>query len=150
MNTRRRISIITNPAIDDTVFTRKIEDIPYRAYMRADHRLAGKTMVSLHDLQDETLVMTEDGSLTQRTLFETARRNALVFRKTIKMTTFAVVKEAILHGLGVGLLLQDSVHPSDRLVSLPVEEMQESFSNYFVIPSEKEKLRQIRQFIELV
>lgn len=144
------IAIITNPAIDDTVFTRKIEDIPYRAYMRADHRLAENEAVSLRDLQDETLVMTEDGSLTQRALLEAARRNGLVFRKTIKMTTFAVVKEAILHGLGVGLLLENSVHPSDRLVSLPVEEMRELFSNYFVIPSEKEKLRQIRQFIELV
>jgi DNA-binding transcriptional LysR family regulator len=144
------IAIYTDPPIDDSVFAREIEQIRYRVFMRSDHRLAKRKSISLVDLQDETLVMTEDGSLTQRILLESARKHQISFPKTVKMTTFAVVKEAILHGLGVGVLLEDSVHQTQRLTSVPVRELDRVFRNYIVIPRDKENLRPIRRFVDLV
>ena len=144
------IAVFTDPALDDSVFAQWVEDVRYHVFVRGDHPFAGRTRVSLSELQEETIILTEDGSLTQKTFFETSRKHGLPFRKIVKMTTFAVVKEAILHGLGIGLLLENSIHETQRLVSFPIDEIDRTFRNYVVVPREKEKLRPIRQFLSLV
>ena len=144
------IAIYTDPPIDKSVYAQKIEEIRYRIYMPSDHRLANRSSVRLSDLQDETIVITEDGSLTQRYFRQKAAELGLEFRRSVKMTTYAVVKEALLHGLGVGLLLENSINETARLTALPVIEMPQVFENHIIIPRDKERLRSIRRFIELV
>lgn len=144
------ISFMTDPKIDDSLSTEKIEDVRYLAFVRYDHRLARRNSISLKELVNEAIIVPEDGSLTQRIFFNAASENSFVFPNLIKMTTFAVVKEAILHGLGIGLLLEDSVSQTDRLIGLEIKELPQRFGNYVVVPTEKRKLRLIKRFLELV
>lgn len=142
------LAIMTDPEIEEGMYARKIETIKYRAYMRADHPLARRRKVSLHDLSDISLIIPEDGSLTQKVLFAAAAEQGVKLNRLMKMTTFAVVKEAILHGLGVGILLQNSVHETSRLVDLPITGFDMTFDNFVVVPSEKQNLRLIARFLD--
>lgn len=144
------IAIITDCERDEGAFIRDIERVPYQLVMRSDHPLASRHSVSLADLQNETLIMSEDGSLTQRLITRALYHYGLETPSVIKMHTFAVVKEAILHGLGVGLLLQNSVHKTDRLACRLITELPDQHVNSVVVPIEKENLRPIRRFIAIV
>lgn len=59
-----------------------------------------------------------------------------------------MVKEAILHGLGIGLLLEKSLYPSEYIVAVPVEEMPEEYRDCLAIPADKRELRLIQSFLD--
>ena len=61
----------------------------------------------------------------------------------------ALVKEAVLHGVGIGLLLDDSMSPSSDLVAIDIAEMGETYTNCLVTPNDKRELRFVRSFIDV-
>jgi LysR family transcriptional regulator, low CO2-responsive transcriptional regulator len=143
------IAIVTQPEIDDQLYSLPVETTRYRAYVRHGHPLAGRKRVSLRDLADQTVIVPEDGSLTQRLLHRKCAELGVKLRSLVKTTTFPLVKEAALHGVGVGLLLDDSMFPSTNLVALDIAEMQETYTNCLVTPADKRELRFVRSFIDV-
>jgi len=143
------IAIVTEPEESPALFTRELRRSPYKLHMRADHPLAGRPSLSLGELQSETLVLPEDGSLTQKIAHAKIRTHGLEFQRILRTTTFPMVKEAILHNLGVGLLLERSLYPSEKLAAVPVDEMPEYYRDCIAIPAEKRDLRLIRSFLDV-
>jgi DNA-binding transcriptional LysR family regulator len=141
------MAIVTEPSDSETLVTHELRRSRYMAHMRSDHRLAKKAVLSLEELQSETLVLPGDGSLTQKVAQSKIREYGLKFPRVLKTTTFPMVKEALLHNLGVGLLLENSMYPSDKLVAIPVEEMPEDYRDCVVIPRDKKDLRLIKSFL---
>lgn len=143
------IGFVVDPEPDPALTIRQMRTTDYRAFVHTDHPLAARDSISLHELQGEMLVMPEDGSLTQRLLQRKAAELGLSFRQVIKTTTFPMVKEAVLHGVGVGLMLADGQFPSRNLKALRIREMQDTHRDCLVVPADKARLRLIRNFAEL-
>lgn len=85
-----------------------IEQSQYVLYCLADHRFARQKQVSLVDLQHETLIVPEKGSLTQRLLGQRCKQHDITLTRTVTMTTFPLMCEAVLQGIGVALFLRNS------------------------------------------
>lgn len=143
------IGFVVDPEPDPALVVRQLGFTTYRAFVHVDHPLASRDSISLHELQHQVLVVPEDGSLTQRLLYRWAEELGLTLRQVIETATFPMVKEAVLHGVGVGLMLADGQFPSRNLKALPIIEMQEPHRNCLVIPSDKANLRLISNFAEL-
>lgn len=143
------IAIMTEPEDGPSLFTHELRRSRYKAHMKADHPLAARSAVSLRDLQSETLVLPEDGSLTQKIARKKMQEHGIQFSRILRTTTFPMVKEAILHDLGIGLLLEKSIFPSDRLAAVQVEEMPEEYRDCIAIPADKRELRLIRSFLDV-
>ncbi|NOR29503.1 MAG: LysR family transcriptional regulator [Sulfitobacter sp.] len=122
----------------------------YVLYVPADHPLATRNTVSLADLSDQTLLLPEQGSLTQRVVAKALSKYNLDVRRKIKTTTFPVMKEAILQGAGVGLFLEDSTAETHALVSIPIDEMPETYRNCVVVPNDKHDFRLVQSFLSVV
>ncbi|QFT31621.1 HTH-type transcriptional activator CmpR [Labrenzia sp. THAF82] len=142
------IAIVTEPDEGQSIVTHELRRSRYMAHIQKDHPLAGRQKISLADLQRETLVLPEDGSLTQKITRSKLRDHGLEFPRILRTTTFPMVKEAILHGLGIGLLLEKSLYPSEYIVAVPVEEMPEEYRDCLAIPADKRELRLIQSFLD--
>ncbi|MET1411001.1 LysR family transcriptional regulator [Roseibium sp. HPY-6] len=143
------IAIITEPEENTALFTHELRRSRYKAHMRKDHPLASRTSISLRDLQSETLVLPEDGSLTQKIARAKMHEYKLDFFRILRTTTFPMVKEAVLHNLGIGLLLERSLFPSDKLAAVDVVEMPEEYRDCIAIPADKRELRLIQSFLDV-
>lgn len=142
------VAIFTAPEPEAGVYMREIAKTRYRIYMRREHRLAGRKILSLKDLEDECVILPEDGSLTQRIVNAKLLELGLRLPRTLKTTTFPVLKESILHGIGVGFLLENTLYPTTSLVGVPVVEMPETYADCLVTQSDKRDLRLVRSFLE--
>lgn len=143
------IAIITEPDHVDGMFSLEIAQTRYMVYMRSEHRLARRKTVSLAQLTEETVIVPEIGSLTQKVVRDRCRELGIELRRLMAMRTFPVVKEAVLQGIGVGILLDASFFPSRQLATRPVKEINEVFRTYLVAPADKSDLRFVRSFIEI-
>ncbi len=143
------IAMVTEPTLTPDLHGREIERTRYLAVMRSDHPLAGRDRVSLAELAAHPVILPEDGSLTQRVVRRALEVRGKAFSQVVKIWTFPVVKEAILHGVGLGILLENSLAPSNRLVWIPIDEMPETYRNFVVTPADRRELRLVRSFFEV-
>lgn len=144
------IAIVTEPDRMGDCISQTIGNTCYVAYVPEHHRLAGKPSVSFADLAVETVLIPEEGSFTARIVERKLKQCGLQFPYRMRTTTFPVMKEAILHGVGVGIFLDDSGFPGDGLVAVPVDELPEIYATKLVVPKDKWDLRIVQRFIELV
>ncbi len=143
------IAVIVEPEHTDGLTMQRIGSTRYQANVRRDHPLARRKRLSLRELVDRTVILPEDGSLTQRVFNAKAAEYGLAFSRLIKTTTFPVVKEAVLDGVGVGLLLEGSQYPSSELTAIDIDEMPERYGNFLVTPTDKRDLRLVKSFCDV-
>lgn len=143
------VAIIVAPETSDDLYHREIGKTRYKAFVSKAHPLARRRSLSLTKLADQPVIVPEDGSLTQMLMRKKALELGITFSRLITTKSFPVVKEAILHGVGIGMMLEDGQYPSDNLVAIELEEMSETFSVCLVTPSDKRDLRLVKSFLDV-
>ena len=121
----------------------------YVALVLSNHPFAQKKSISLKDLCKERVILPAIGSLTRRVFEEAIREKNLIPASVTSVTTFPLTKEAVLHGIGVGIILENAYSPSNRLISVPIKDLSQIFRNYIVCPTDKKDLRLVRSFLDL-
>lgn len=143
---RADIAVISDPPEDKALFIRPIATTTFVAYVRREEDLTG--VVSLEDLAGRKLVLPEDGSLTQKRVRELAAKTGVALGPIVKTTTFPMVQEAVLHGVGVGVMLKDALFPHAELRTLPIRGLEDDTSTCFVTLRERRNLRLVKRFVE--
>lgn len=143
------VAIIAEPGGGEGLTTDAMEETCYKLHLRHDHRLAGLKRVGFADLLQETVILPEAGSLTERVFKAKAKELGFFFPRILQTTTFPVIQQAILHGMGVGLLLEDSLFPSQEIMAISLVEMPERYRNHLVTPADKRELRIVRSFCDV-
>jgi DNA-binding transcriptional LysR family regulator len=144
------IALITEPALNDQLFGMPAGETCYKAHLLTSHPLAGREAISLSDLVNETVIVPEHGSLTLREFQRAQAQSGVRLSRIMRTTTFPVVKEAVLHGAGIGILLDGCLYPSPEIVAVPITELPQTYRNYLVTPMHKRHLRLIESFIEVM
>lgn len=142
------IAVVTEPDDIPGMFQQELTRNSLVAMFRREHPLAARQSVTMADLANEVMILPEDGSLTHRELTRASQASGVSFANAIQMTTYAVMKEAVLHGLGVGIFLDDSVFPSQEFVLRPVRELDKTFGTYVVTTKDKMDLKLVRAFLD--
>ena len=144
------IGIVSEPSKQADLYIRQIAEARYVLYARSDHPLAHRNKVSLVEIAKETLLLPEKGSLTQRVVTKALADQELRPRRMVTMTTFPVMKEAILQGIGVGIFLEASSVAGTRLREIPIKELTKPFATCVVVPKHKLGLRITKSFLSVL
>lgn len=144
------IAIVTDPSLQEDWHYIPVSRARYVLYLRRDHPLASRNSIALNDLVPETLLLPETGSLTQRVVSGALRKSGLTIRRIVKVTSFPVMKEAILEGLGVGIFLEDSAQKDSDLRELYIDELTREHETSVVIPNYKLDLRLTQSFLRIL
>ncbi|MEM7529702.1 MAG: LysR family transcriptional regulator [Pseudomonadota bacterium] len=140
------LAFLTDPPTGHDLASLSLGNVGYRAFLLADHPLARLDRVDLSELRTETVVVPEDGSLTQRAVLGAFAAARLPYPRLLKAGTFPLVKEAVLHGAGVGIMLEDCVLGDPRLVDMPLVQMQRRYEIALMTQPERRNLRLVASF----
>ena len=143
------VAVLTAPQSSSHWVSQKIGTTVYGAYLSSENPLAKAPALSLAELASEVLLLPETGSLTERVVGNALAAAGLTPRRMIRLTTFPLLKEAILQNIGVGLFLEGATADSELLVWRPVRELTEVFDICLTVPAGKEDLRLVREFLEI-
>lgn len=146
---RADVGLITDPPRSDDWDRAPIQKVRYVAYLLPSSPLANRDRLSLRDLARETIILPENGSLTERVVREALEHHDVLFPRTIKMTTFPLMCEAVLQGAGIAIFLSNSGLISRGLVEVPVTELAAEHETAVVAPKDRSRLRLVKAFIEI-
>jgi len=141
------IALITDPPASDIWERIPIESVDYVLYCPLAHPLSGRDSVSLRDLEVETVIVPEKGSLTRRVLEDACRTHRIALQRVVTMTTFPLMYEAVLQGVGVAVFLRDSSLIKNAAVEIPIEELDRHHETHLIATKDRVRLKLVREFI---
>lgn len=145
---RADVGLITDaPKIDDWERI-PVQKTRYVAYLLPSSPLAHREILSFEDLQQETVILPESGSLTERVVREAEAKQGIQLQRTIKMTTFPLMCEAVFQGAGIAIFLGNSGLISRGLREVPIVELSETHETAVVAPKDRAGLRLVKAFID--
>ena len=87
----------------------KLADDELKLVLPPRHRLADKERIAVEDLREERFLVHESGSTSRELSDRWARDNGLEWQVIMELGGIETIKEAVKHGIGIGLLPRRSV-----------------------------------------
>ena len=118
------LAITGAPPDNAEIVAEYFKDNPLVVVAAPDHSLAKRQSVALGGLEDETLLLREQGSGTRAAVERHFAEHKATFRPGCELSSNEAVKLAVQAGLGLGVVPAQSIElelQTKRLVVLPVE-----------------------------
>jgi LysR family transcriptional regulator, hydrogen peroxide-inducible genes activator len=98
------VGILALPVHDDTLMTRELFEEPFVLALPESHRLASRTQVKPSDLDEETLLLLEDGHCLRDQALAVCARTRVHEKQDFRATSIETLRQMVAAGAGVTLL----------------------------------------------
>lgn len=142
------VGLITDAPMSEDWDRIPVKKLRYMAYLNPSAPLAQRDSLRLADLQEETIILPESGSLTERVVREAQRKHHVTFPRTIRMTSFPLMCEAVLQEAGIAIFLDNSGLVARELVVKPIAELTKLHEIAIIAPKDRARLRLVKAFID--
>jgi aminoethylphosphonate catabolism LysR family transcriptional regulator len=144
------VAVLANISGDPRFFAKPLRHDRLVAFVAKSHPWARRRQIDLSDLKQQRLVLREQGSAT-RQIFETAMaRRGLERGEVLEMNSREAVRETVAAGLGVGVVSAGEFSRDSRLAILELTGADMAMTEYIVCLAERQDLRLVRSFLDLV
>ena len=111
---------------------------------------ADRESICLADLDDTPLVLREIGSVTRQTLEEEMARAGFRIRPAIQVEGREAAREAVVVGIGVGVVSAAEFGADSRVCALPITDCTRRLTETLVCLREQSSRRVVATFLEMV
>ncbi|KRE58189.1 LysR family transcriptional regulator [Paenibacillus sp. Soil750] len=148
------IGIILDPPFTDPELESLIlREEPLVIIASPDHKLAGQSEVHVEDLQNESLILTEDGCTYRAMLLKVLKGNQVSYKLSYEFGNLEAIKQCVTYGLGIALLPRIAVAEEIRkgqIVAIPFVDPACKFYTQLIIAKKKWKSKAYLGFLELL
>ncbi|CAN7202775.1 LysR family transcriptional regulator [Paenibacillus sp. LjRoot56] len=148
------IGIILDPPFTDPELESLIlREEPLVIIASPDHKLAGQSEVHVEDLQNESLILTEDGCTYRAMLLKVLKGNQVSYKLSYEFGNLEAIKQCVTYGLGIALLPRITVAEEIRkgqIVAIPFVDPACKFYTQLIIAKKKWKSKAYLGFLELL
>ncbi|MNY29869.1 HTH-type transcriptional regulator CysL [compost metagenome] len=120
------------------------------AFVSRNHPWADRESITLADLDDTPLVLREIGSVTRQTLEEEMAGAGLRIRPAIQVEGREAAREAVVVGIGIGVVSAAEFGADSRVCALPITDCKRRLTETLVCLREQSSRRIVATFLEMV
>jgi aminoethylphosphonate catabolism LysR family transcriptional regulator len=114
------VGIMARDTDDGRYHVQHYASYPVIAFVRRDHRLAALETIELAHLAQEKLLMRERGSTTRRAVEDGLATIGAAPRVAMEIGSREAIREAVIRGIGIGMVSQSEYIPDEQLHPLPI------------------------------
>ena len=143
------LAVVTLTAPVNDLICHRIVDQDVLLMLPVEHEWAGRDLVDIAELGGQPFVSREQGSMTQRIFNAALTERDISIRTELVLSSREAVKEAVVAGLGLGIVLDKELGHDSRLVGIKLTGADLSAAEYLVAHPEVSELGAVREFITL-
>jgi aminoethylphosphonate catabolism LysR family transcriptional regulator len=142
------IGVLAEVPADTRLKTMQLSQDPVIAFVGREHPWAHRTSarITMAELAGSPLVMREEGSLTRLLIEEEAARFGARLDMVMVANSREAIREAVVAGIGVGVLTLPEFGDDDRLVPLTISDCRRRLTESVVCLAERAHLRLVDVF----
>ena len=149
-NYQADLALLGREVSDDRLLSLRLRSDPMVAFVARTHPWAGRSSICLSDLEDTPLVLREIGSVTRQTLEEEMSQAGLRMRAAIQVEGREAAREAVVFGIGVGVVSAAEFGSDSRVIALPITDCKRRLSETLVCLQEQSSRRVVATFLDIV
>ena len=143
------VAVLAQVTDDARLYALPISRHPVVVFVSRADPLARRRSVALAELHQRPMVIRERGSTTRRVFEEAALRAGVCPRVALEIESREAVREAVAAGMGFGVVSAPEVGYDERVVLLPIGDVEIFTEEQVVCLEERRKSRAIAAFLEL-
>lgn len=116
----------------------------------ADHPWSTRDAIRIEELAGQRMVLREVGSATRRALEGALEKANISVHKVLEIGSRDAVREAVAHGVGIGIALEEEFKPDDRLRALRIANADVYIHPHIVCLQERRNAPLIQAFLGVV
>ena len=149
-NYQADLALLGRDVNDQRLLTLTLRSDPMVAFVAQTHPWASRSSICLADLDDTPLVLREVGSVTRQTLEEEMSRVGLRIRAAIQVEGREAAREAVVVGIGVGVVSAAEFGSDSRVIALPITDCKRRLTETLVCLREQSSRRVVATFLDIV
>lgn len=147
---RTDVAVLAHIDDDPGLLTVPYSRHPVVVFVRSDHPFADRPEIRPSDLHGQRMIAREPGSTTRRAFDEAMRAAGVAPETVMEIGSREAIREAVIHGLGIGYVSAAEFVPDPVLRAVPVEGAEIFTWAHVVILRERAQGRVIRAFLDTV
>jgi LysR family transcriptional regulator, low CO2-responsive transcriptional regulator len=149
-NYQADLALLGREVRDERLLAIPLRSDPFVAFVALSHPWATRASITLADLHDTPLVLREPGSVTRQVVEEEMNRLGLTIRPAIQVEGREAAREAVVVGIGVGVVSAAEFGADSRVVALPILDCTRRMSETLVCLPEQSSRRVVATFLQMV
>jgi aminoethylphosphonate catabolism LysR family transcriptional regulator len=149
-NYQADLALLGRDVSDERLMCVPLRNDPMVAFVSRNHPWAERVSICLADLDDTPLVLREHGSVTRQTLEEEMARAGFRIRPAIQVEGREAAREAVVVGIGVGVVSAAEFGADSRVCALPIIDCTRRLTETLVCLREQSSRRVVATFLEMV
>ena len=149
-NYQADLALLGREVSDDRLLSLRLRSDPMVAFVARTHPWAGRSSICISDLEDTPLVLREIGSVTRQTLEEEMSQAGLRMRAAIQVEGREAAREAVVVGIGVGVVSAAEFGSDSRVIALPITDCKRRLTETLVCLQEQSSRRVVATFLDIV
>ena len=149
-NYQADLALVGRDVSDERLISLPLPNSPMIAFVSHQHPWAGRESICLADLDDTPLVLREVGSVTRQTLEEEMALAGFRIRPAIQVEGREAAREAVVVGIGVGVVSAAEFGADARVYALPITDCKRRLTETLVCLREQSSRRVVATFLEMI
>lgn len=134
---------------------RRFHSVPYSrhpivVFVHRSHRFARRKSIRIAELEDEGMILREQGSTTRKALDDALKKAGVRPRVLMEIGSREAIREAVIKGVGIGAVSEIEYIPDPRIRMVKVSDAQMYTHAHVVCLEERRAARLVKAFFEIV
>jgi aminoethylphosphonate catabolism LysR family transcriptional regulator len=134
---------------------RRFHSVPYSrhpivVFVHRSHRFARRKSIRIAELEDEGMILREQGSTTRKALDDALKKAGVRPRVLMEIGSREAIREAVIKGVGIGAVSEIEYIPDPRIRMVKVSDAQMYTHAHVVCLEERRGARLVKAFFEIV
>jgi DNA-binding transcriptional LysR family regulator len=123
---------------------------PIVVFVHRSHRFARRKSIRIAELEDEGMILREQGSTTRKALDDALKKAGVRPRVLMEIGSREAIREAVIKGVGIGAVSEIEYIPDPRIRMVKVSDAQMYTHAHVVCLEERRAARLVKAFFEIV